>query len=89
MKTKYIMMVFDLLPDGTNRVWWLDYKNGLTKDMAKATRFDTARQCQDEFDDTWGDSFLQSEYGNVLTFDRCIGTGGDYTYRRYIVAIGG
>jgi hypothetical protein len=84
---KYIMMVLDYLPDGACRIWWWNCHDGLSQNQNKATRFATAKDCQDTFDDNWGDSFLQGEYGDILTFDRTIGTCGDYTYKRFIIEI--
>lgn len=86
-KHKYIMMVLDYLPDGACRIWWWNCHDGLSQNINKASRFATAKDCQDTFDDNWGDSFLQSEHGDILTYDRTIGACGDYTYKRFIIEI--
>ena len=88
-KHKYIMMILDALPDTTTRIWYWNRQRGLTQSIRAATRFDTADDCQRAFDDDGGDSFLQGENGDILTYDKNAGDMGDYTYERYIVTIGG
>ena len=87
-KHKYIMMVLDGLPDGTSRIWWWNCHDGLSQNINKATRFATAKDCEIAFDDCGGDSFLQGEHGDILTYDRTLCDGfGDYTYERFIIEI--
>ena len=89
---RYVMLILDKLPDGTCRaLYWSRYGSAtgvLTERLDRASVFDTPEHAQQAFDNDGGDSFLQGENGDSLTYDKTLCDGaGDYTYERYIIKI--
>lgn len=89
---RYVMLILDKLPDGTRRAfYWSRYGNGgagtLCRNISDAFTFKNADSCRRAFDDDGGDSYLQQENGDILTYDKTRGDAGDYTYERYILEI--
>lgn len=88
----YVMLILDKLPDGTCRaLYWSRYGNGgagtLCRNISGASIFESAESCQRAFDRDGGDSYLQQENGDKLTYDKSAGDAGDYTYERFILKI--
>lgn len=91
-KRRYVMIILDEQPDKTTRLfYWSRYGSAtgvLTTKLERASVFDTPENAQRAFDDDGGDSFLQQENGDSLTYDKTLCDGaGDYTYERYILEI--
>lgn len=91
-KRRYVMIILDGQLDGTCRLfYWSRYGSAtgvLTTKLERASVFDTPENAQRAFDDDGGDSFLQQENGDSLTYDKTLCDGaGDYTYERYILEI--
>lgn len=89
---RFVMIVLDGQPDGTSRLfYWSRYGNGgagtLTQNIKDASIFKSADACERAFDNDGGDSYLQQENGDSLTYDKTRGDAGDYTYERYILEI--
>lgn len=89
---RFVMIVLDGQPDGTSRLfYWSRYGNGgagtLTQNIKDASIFKSAKDCENAFDNDGGDSYLQQENGDILTYDKTRGDAGDYTYERYILEI--
>lgn len=88
----FVMIVLDGQPDGTSRLfYWSRYGNGgagtLTQNIKNASIFKSAQDCENAFDNDGGDSYLQQENGDRLTYNKTRGDAGDYTYERYILEI--
>ena len=73
----YYMIILDFLPDNTARVYYWNNEIGLVDSASDATKYPTADDCQDDFDD----SFFQGECGNILTYDPIT---ENYTYERHV-----
>ena len=91
-KRRFVMIILDEQPDKTTRLfYWSQYGSAtgvLTTKLERASVFDTPENAQRAFDDDGGDSFLQQENGDSLTYDKTLCDGaGDYTYERYILEI--
>lgn len=90
-KRRFVMIVLDEQPDKTTRLfYWSRYGSAtgvLTTRLGKASVFESADDCERAFDNDGGDSFLQQENGDSLTYDKTRGDAGDYTYERYILEI--
>ena len=89
---RYVMLILDKLPDGTCRaLYWSRYGNGgagtLCRYISGASIFNSADACARAFDNDGGDSYLQQENGDKLTYNKAAGDGGDYTYERFILEI--
>ena len=92
-KNRYVMLILDMLPDNTCRMFfWSRYGNAgagtLTTQISRASVFDTPEHAQQAFDNDGGDSYLQQENGDVLTYDKTLCDGfGDYTYERFVIKL--
>lgn len=90
-KRRFVMIILDKQPDKTWRLfYWSRYGSAtgvLTTKLERASVFESADACERAFDNDGGDSFLQQENGDSLTYEKILGDAGDYTYERYILEI--
>ena len=91
-KRRFVMIILDEQPDKTTRLfYWSRFGSAtgvLTQKIERASVFESADACERAFDNDGGDSFLQQENGDSLTYDKTLCDGaGDYTYERYILEI--
>lgn len=91
-KRRFVMIILDEQPDKTTRLfYWSRFGNHgagtLCRDISRASIFESADACERAFDNDGGDSYLQQENGDILTYDKTRGDAGDYTYERYILEI--
>lgn len=91
-KRRFVMIILDEQPDKTTRLfYWSRYGSAtgiLTQKLERASVFESANDCEQAFNNDGGDSFLQSENGDSLTYDKTLCGGvGDYTYGRFILEI--
>ncbi len=92
-KRRFVMIILDGQLDGTTRLfYWSRFGNHgagtLCRDISRASVFESADACERAFDNDGGDSYLQQENGDMLTYDKTLCDGaGDYTYERYTLEI--